>query len=368
MKITVNKQELSEAINNASRAVAVKSAIAALEGIRITVEENKLVITGYDLEIGIKTQVNAVTEGRGEFVINSRLLGEMIRKMPEEEVTIEVSENLSTRVYCGDTEYNVIALSSEEYPDIPEFEKDEYIKLSQPQLKDMINRTIFAVSVSDNKPVLMGELFEIEDGIFNLVAIDGYRLAVRKAQTKNNENYKFVVPAKALKEVASLLSDDEDKECIIYTSKKHINFDINGYKVISRLLEGEFHNYRGSITSTSTTEVIISTRSLISSLERCALLINDKIKAPVRCTFENGNVKIFCSTSIGKVNDHFKADISGDYVEIGFNCRYLLETIKACEGDKVKMLISGGLSPMKVVPVNGDNFIYLVLPVRLKAE
>lgn len=368
MKFICSKQSLYEAINNVSRAVAIKSTITALEGIKVKLTEGTLQLTGYDLELGIKTEIPVKSEGTGEFIINSRLFSDIIRKMPSDEVSIEVDEKLATKIIGGITEYNIASLSAEEYPEIPDFDKEKSFSISQSLLKNMINQTIFAVAVNENKPILTGELFDIENGSFNLVAIDGYRLAIRNEAVANKDTYNFVVPAKALKEVAGLLKDDSDLICDIFTSRKHIIFDISGYKVISRLLEGDFHNYKGSIPASSSTEVIIKTKEFINSLERCALLINDRIKAPVKCIFENSEVKISCSTSIGKFHDAFEVDIAGPLVEIGFNCKYLQDALKATESDQVKLQMSGGLSPMKIVPLKDTSYTFLVLPVRLKAD
>lgn len=368
MKFICNKQSLYEAINNVSRAVAVKSTISALEGIKVSLTGDTLQLTGYDLEIGIKTEIEVQSEDKGEFIIGSRLFSDMIRRMPADEVTIEVDENLGTKISGGLTEYNIVVLSAEEYPEIPEFDRNDCFTVPQNILKNMINQTIFAVSVNENKPILTGELFDVHGEEFNLVAIDGYRLAVRTEKVNNSEDRSFVVPAKALKEISNLLKEEDDLYCDIYTGKKHIVFDISGYKVISRLLEGEFHNYRGSIPANSATEVIIKTKDFISSLERCALLINERAKAPIKCLFDNGEVKLSCATIIGKFSDVFPVDIAGPMVEIGFNCRYLLDALKATESDKVKLLMNTGLSPMKIVPLDGDDYTFLVLPVRLKAE
>ncbi len=368
IKFTCNKSDLHGAISNVSKAVAVKSTILALEGIKIKAKDNKLGLTGYDLELGIKTEIPAEVSESGEFVISSRLFSEIVRRMPDETVTVEVDKGLNTTISCGPTEYSIVALSAEEYPDIPSFNQDRKLTVSQSVLKNMINQTVFAVSVNENKPVLTGELFDIENGIFNLVAIDGFRLAIRKENVNTQEYYHFVVPAKALREISNLLKDEDDKNCVIYTGRKHIIFEIDGYSVISRLLEGEFHNYKGSVPEKASTEIIIGTRELINSLERCSLLINDRVKAPVKCLFDNDRVKISCTTTIGKVNDEIVADISGPMVEIGFNCKYLLEALKASESDKVKLMINGGLSPMKIVPLGEESYIFLVLPVRLKGE
>lgn len=368
MKFICNKNSLCEAITNVSRAVAVKSTITALEGIKIKLDNNTLHLTGYDLEIGIKTQLNVKSEDVGEFIVNARLFNDIIRKMPTEEIFIDVTENLAITITGGQTEYTISATSANEYPNVPEVDKNNSFTISQSLLKNMINQTIFAVATNDTKPILTGELFEIVDGIFNLVSIDGYRMAVRSERIDSYENFKFVVPAKALNEVSKLLKDDDELKCTIHTSKKHIIFDISGYLVISRLLEGEFHNYKGSIPKESCTEVIVSTKDMINCLERASLLINERIKSPVRCIFNEGKIKISCATSIGRINDEIDADITGPMIEIGFNNKYLLDPLKNIEDAKIKLQMNGSNLPMKIVPLNGDNYTFLVLPVRLKNE
>jgi DNA polymerase-3 subunit beta len=259
-------------------------------------------------------------------------------------------------------------MSADEYPAIPDYDSGDNFTMEQALLKNMINQTIYAVAVTDNKPILTGELFDISNYNFNLVAIDGFRLAVRTEKLDTDNHYHFVVKSKALSEVSKLLKDDDDMKVTVHVSKKHVTFEISGYMVISRLLEGEFHNYKGSIPSNHSTEIFLNTKDLIGSLERCMLLINDKNKAPVKCIFNNGQVKISCSTSIGKLSDEFDIDLTGPMVEIGFNCRYLLDALKASESDKVKLQLNGGLSPMKILPMEGDAYTFLVLPVRLKAD
>ena len=368
MKLICNKQNLYEALINVSKAVADKSTIPALEGIKLSLEDSTLWLTGYDLEIGIKTYIPVVSSDSGEFIINSRLFSEIVKKMPTEEITLDISENLAVTISGGSTEYTISAVSAAEYPVIPEFIDEESVSISQSVLKSMINQTIFAVSQNDTKPILKGELFEINDNKVNMVAIDGFRLAVRTEAVKSSDNLKFVVPSKTLNEVSKLLKDEDELLCELRVSKKHIVFDFNGYTVFTRLLEGEFHNYRGSIPQNSVTEVIIEKKELINCLERASLLINERIKSPVRCIFDNGMLKISCQTSIGKIFDEISADITGPKIEIGFNCRYLLDPLKVISDDKIKLLMNGGNLPMKIVPLNNNEYTYLVLPVRLKAE
>ena len=366
MKFICKQSVLNEAVTNVSRAVPVKSPVQSLEGIKMYLDNNTLELTGYDLELGIMTRIEVESTDHGEFIVNAKLFAEIIRKMPFEQISVEIDEKLKATIKGENAEYNILALSADDYPSMPDYDTSDGFSISQGILKNMIGQTIFAVSVSDNKPILTGELFDINDGIFNLVAIDGFRLAVRAEKLSTDDKFHFVVKAKALSEAAKLLKEDADSPVNVYASRKHVVFDINGYMVISRLLEGEFHNYRGSIPKNHSTEVILNTKSLIASLERCSLLIVEQTKAPVRCIFDDGMVKISCSTSLGKLSDVFPADISGDKVEIGFNCRYLLDALKAAESDKVKLLLNGGLSPMKMIPADGDAYTFLVLPVRLK--
>lgn len=366
MKMSFSKTEMSEALNNISRAVPQRATIPALEGVKLCLINGKLEITGYDLEIGIQTVIDAESDDYGEYVFNSRLFSDIIRKMPTDTVTVEINTNLTARIFGGNAEYNIMAMSADEYPSIPEANQERKITIPQPLLKNMINQTIFAVAVSESKPILTGELFEIEDGSFNLVAIDGYKLAIRNEMLKTDQNYNFVIKARSLSEIAKLLGDDDSEMTEIFVSKKHINFKISNYTVISRLLEGEFHNYRGAMPKEYETDVIIDTKPFIDCLDRCTLLLNDKVKAPVRCAFSDGEVKISCTSTIGKLSDEMDAEINGPEVEIGFNCRYLLDALRAAESDKVRLSLSGSASPMRIMPIDGDSFTFLVLPVRLR--
>ncbi len=368
MKLICNKQGLYEALINVSKAVADKSTIPALEGIKMNLEDSTLSLTGYDLEIGIITSIPAVSQDEGEWIVNSRLFTDIIKKMPTDEVEINIAENMAMTVSSGMTEYTISAMSAIQYPSIPEFGESKCITMGQSVVRSMINQTLFAVSQNDTKPILMGELFEVEDNRLNVVAIDGYRLAVRSEAVKETENKKFVIPAKTLNEVSKMLKDEDGLTCDIVVSRKHIVFDFNGYTVFSRLLEGEFHNYKGSIPQKSVTEVIIPRRELIDCLERASLLINERVKSPVKCLFDNGLLKVSCATSIGRIYDEIDCDIAGPMIEIGFNCKYLLDPLKAINDEKIKLLMNGGNLPMKIVPIKNDDYTYLVLPVRLRND
>lgn len=367
MNFTCKKEEICAAIQNVSKAVAVKSTISALEGIRVKLSGGILELTGYDLEMSVCTTIEADSADSGEFIVNAHLFNEMTRKMSDETLRFEVDELLNIRISGAAAEYFVSAMSAEEYPDLPVVQDEKQIILKQSVLKSMIRQTCHAVSQNENKPVMTGELFELTDGQLTVVASDGYRLALRREAVECPDNHRFVVPARALSEVSRLLKDDDDATCAIYSNYKHIVFAINNCYISSRLLEGEFHNYRASIPTEFRTEVLLKTRSMTESLDRCALLINEKNKAPVRCVFENGTLSLSCKTGLGTLSDSIPIDLSGDTVTIGLNNKFMLDALRASECDKVKVNMSGGNRVVKISPLQGESFIFLVMPIDLKA-
>jgi DNA polymerase-3 subunit beta len=366
MKFVCNKNELSEAVTNVSRAVSQKSTIPALEGIKVKISDGTVELTGYNLEMGIRTTISASTEGNGEFVVNARLFSEFTRRMSGDDITLDIDESLVVNMSCSATECSFSGMSATEFPELPIVDRNRSFSVKQNILKSMINMTSYAASINENKPVLTGELFDIEDGSFNMVAIDGFRLAIRCEKTESSEKYHFVVPKKALLEVSTLIKDDAEKECVIFTNDRHIIFKIGSVFVISRLLEGAFHNYKLSIPADFKTEAVISKRDFSTCLERCSLLIDDKNKSPIRCEVGDGIVKISCRTGIGKINDAIPADISGEAVTIGFNNKLILEALRAAEGDKVRIRFNGAMKVIEILPLEGESFIFLIMPIQLK--
>ena len=366
MRFICSKDALSEAIGNVSRAVSPKSTIPALEGIKVRVGSGSVELTAYNLEMGVRTSINAETEGEGEFVVSARLFNEFTRRMSGDDITFDVSDDLVINISCSATECSFSAMSADEFPDLPKVDSERCFTVKQTLLRSMITQTSYAASLNESKPVLTGELFDIENGSFNLVAIDGFRLAIRNEMTDCTENYHFVVPKKALLELSTLIKDDDEKECRIFTNDRHIIFELGNVIVISRLLEGAFHNYKLSIPNGFKTEVIINKRDFATCLERCSLLIDDKNKSPIRCEIGNGVMKINCKTGIGRINDAISADISGETVTIGFNNKLMLEALRAAEGDKVRVRFNGAMKVIEMLPLEGESYIFLIMPIQLK--
>ena len=290
-----------------------------------------------------------------------------MRRTPAETVTVSVDEKNMATLESGYSRFSIIGIPAEEFPELPKLSDSTQISLPGALLKSMIRQTLFAIAESDAKPIHQGSLFSLENGILDVVSVDGYRLAVRREPVDFSEDLSFVVPGKTLSELLKLIKDSEEP-VEISAGRRHILFKIDNYTVISSLLEGEFLNYKAGHPPESQTEVVLKTREAIDSVERVSLLITDRLKSPIRCLFDNNEVKLNCTTSMGRASDQLDVEMTGQSVEIGFNNRYLLEALRNTECDEVKVQLGGPLSPMKVVPKEGDSFLFLVLPVRLKSE
>lgn len=368
MKIICNTQQLSEACLNVQRAVSTKSSIPAIEGILLHAANGVLSVTGYDLEVGIHTTLNVRVEEQGSIILGARLFCDILRKLPDETVSIETDERQTAVINSGQAEYSLIGISPEEYPELPSIEFDSPLIISQNLLKDMVRQTIFAVATNDAKPVHTGIKFELTENQLRLVAVDGYRLAMRtETLVYQGDDLSFVVPAKTLNEVTKLLGETEEA-MEIGVGKRHIMFKIGDYMVVSRLLDGEFLDYRAAVPPVSTTTAHVNTRKLTEMVDRTSLIITDRLKSPLRCIFSENSIKTSCITSIGKAMDQIDAQIEGARVEIGFNNRYFLDALHAVDTDEVRIELNGALSPMKILPLEGESFLFLVLPVRLKSE
>ena len=368
MKFNCEKALLQAAIATASRAVSPKSSIPALEGILLEAGE-ELRLTGYNLETGIRTLVPADVLQTGSLVLGARLFGEIIRKLPDDMVTFQ-SDNYMVNIKCGMSEFNILATDPEEFPELPAVEYQNCIYLPQSRLKAMISQTLFAVSDNESRPIHTGSLFEADDTGLTIVSVDGYRLALRheKLDAKEGaESFSFVVPGAALSEVGKICADS-DKVATVVQGARHVMFKVGPTTLVARRLEGEFLAYRQAIPRNNTIHVTGDTRALLSSIDRVSLIISDKLKSPLRCTFDHNVLKITTKTAIGDAYDECPIDGDGGGLEIGFNNKYLMDALKAAPADRVRLELTTGVSPCVILPAEGEeNFLYMVLPVRLKA-
>lgn len=367
MKIICNTKDLTTAVLNVCRAVSTKTTIPVLEGILIVAKDNSVTLSCYDFEIGIKTSIKATVIQQGEVILNAKLFSEIVKKIPRQELSISTQDDMKVQISSGFTNFSIPFQGVNDYPKIPIFEDDDQISINAAIFKNMIEKTIFAVALNDSKPVHMGSLLECKDGILTLVSVDGIRLALKKVNIDYDKNKSVVIPAKTLSEIPRLISD-LDQNIYIRISKKYIIFEIENYLVISRLIEGQFLDYRSSIPQNYSTQVIISPRDFIDYIDRTSIVIFDKLKAPIKLSIESDIMKFYCFAPTGSAYDELPCQIQGSTFEIGFNSKALLEALRVIDEENIKLLFNGPLSPMKIMPLDGDDFIFLVLPVRLKSE
>ena len=368
MKFECEKSLLAAAIDGVSRAITNRAAIPVLQGILLKAEGFALTLTGYDMEMGITTTIECNVLVPGEMVLDARLFGSMVARMPAGSVHVELDDNGTAMVRGGVAEFEVPAMLAGEYPMLPNPGAENTMTVKCGMLREMIEKTIYAVSQDDKKPAHTGELFVIEPGSLTIVALDGYRLAIIQRDVECTRDIRIIIPAKTLQELLKIMGGPDD-DIKIDANRRSVVFTTNGYTIMSRLIEGEFLNYKQVIPDGCRSKVVVDCKQFIDTIERASLIITERLKNPLRITFAKDKITVRCQTALGKVVDEFPPEkMEGDAVEIGFNNRYLLEALRNARSERVLLEISGPLSPVKVLPEEGKDFIYLVLPVRFKNE
>ena len=367
MKFTCEKNQLVSAISVSSRTVAQKSAISGLEGILIRAGV-KVMLTGYNLETGITVSVDADIQETGACVMPARLFFDIVRKLPDDTVSIQVDESFKVSIKGGISSFTITALSADDYPELPDVDSEKGIRVPQNELKAMISGTIFAVSENQARPIHTGVLFEVDNDSITSVAVDGYRLALRRYLPEESleRTLKFVAPAAALKEVEKILGDTDDP-ATFYPGSKHILFTIGDATLVCRILEGEFLDWRRVLPQNNPVKLVGNVSRLTDSIERVGLVISEKLKSPVRCKFGDNAAELRTISTIGEAYDVCPIAGDGKDLEIGFNCKYLLDALRAVPDSECTLEMINGLSPIVLNPTEGNRYSYMVLPVRLKA-
>ena len=369
LKFSCEKALLQAAVSTAGRAVAAKSSIPALEGLLLE-GSRELTLSGYNTQTGIRTSFDAQIREEGRIVLNARLFGDIIRRMPDDIIVFSADEKYMVHLSCGDASFDILGLSADDYPELPEVDDEYSVTLPQKTLKAMIGQTAFAVSTNESRPVHTGSLFEIDDTGLTMVSVDGFRLALRHEPLEKIDGgaFRFVAPGSALKEVENICGDT-DEMITVTRGKRHLLFSAGETQLICRRLEGEFLDYKNAIPRNNPICVEVANSALLQSLDRISVVISEKLKSPVRCVFEQDRVLLSARTGNGEAKDICLTKGDGNGLEIGFNNRYLMEALRYAPADSVRLELNTNISPCVITPVDGsDNFLYMVLPVRLKAQ
>ena len=373
MKLIFKKETLSEIINTVQKAVTSKSVMPILECIKIEAGmDGKVIFTANNLDICIEYNSECRVEEPGAVAISSKMFGEIIRRFPNGDVFIIVNEsNNVMTLKCGKSEFNIQGLNAMEYPSVPEVEEVYRFKIGQQVLKRMIRKTIYAISQNEaKKPILTGSLFEINTGVLTVVSTDGYRIAkIDQTVDASLENKKFVVPGLSLREIFKVL-EDGDNSVEIILAKRYVKFSFEGYSIVTRLLEGEYINYKPIFNTPNSIVVNVNTKMLCESIERAALIINDDItakaeKLPIRLKIYDNTIDLRCATGRGNISDNIEIEKIGEDIEIGFNHKYLQEALRCCEDEVIKLEFSNPRSACFIRPTENNDYLYMVLPVRL---
>ena len=366
MIINCSKNLLADTLQTVSKATSVKSNLAVLEGIFIKADEQgEITLMGNDLEIGIEAKIKGdVTEG-GRVVLNAKMLLAIVRSMSSENITIEVSNTYSCTIKGGNSKFEISGIDPIEFPEIVKVDTDYDIELSTDILKNMISKTAFSVSQSDQRPVLKGCLLEIKGNKLKMVAVDKFRMAIREEEIEENLPEKtIIIPEKTLNEISKILKDND--KVSIKCNSKNVVFGFENYRVVSRLIEGEFIKYEAAIAKEFEIELEISKNDLLDTIQRASLMMNSEtFKSPLKIKISGDEVEIFCETAQGSFDDSISVPTGDANLLIGFNNTFLIDALRAPDEEIIKIKFNKNINPMVITPVEGEKFLYLVLPMKI---
>lgn len=358
------KQKLLDAILITQKAITGKSTMPLLEGIYINAEKEGVTLIGSDMDISIQTKIDADVLEEGKVVIDSKIFGEIIRKLPNSEVKIEILQNDTVQITCEKSVFNVVYMNADDYPSLPDIDSNNSLDFPQNILKNMIKGTSFAIAQDEARPILQGILFQIKEKQLHLVALDGYRLAIRSEYVDNESEMEVVIPGKTLNEVSKILEDTDELVSIHFTTN-HILFDLGSTKIISRLLEGNFVNYKSLLPQEHKILVSVNKQQLQNGIERASLMAKEGNSYLIKLDIKGDTIIITSNSQLGKVREEVSVELQGDDIEIAFNSRYLIDVLKNLEDDTIYMEMTSSVSPCVIRSEQSNNYKYLVLPVRI---
>lgn len=368
MKFKCSQQTLAKALNTVSKAVSTRTTLPILKGILIEAKaDGTLILTASDLEISIQKKIEAEVYQEGSVVVISKLFGDIIRKLPNEDISIEETEDNSILIKTNSSEFTVMSLPVDEFPKIGEKESDiRPLVFNREIFKDMVRKTAFAASIDESKGILVGILTEINENSVNMVSLDGFRLALAKENMTSAEESKFIISAKIMNEISKIVSDDDsDSDINIFLGAKKAVFNIGNTEVVLRLMEGEFIKYRDIIPTDGTIKVIVGKEILLESIERASLLAKEGKNNLIKMTIRNDLLTVTSRSEEGNVREEIVMEKTGDDLEIGFNSKFVIDVLKVIDDEEISMIFKTGTSPCVVRPVEGDAYEYLILPVRI---
>lgn len=367
MKLIFTKSSLNKAVGIVMKAVPTRTTMSILECILIDASTNEIKFTANDMELGIETIVEGEIIEKGKVAIDAKIFSEIVRKLPDNDITIETDDNYTSTITCEKSKFNIAGKSGEDFSYLPVIIKEKSISLSQFTLKETINQTIFCTSPNDNNKMMTGELFEVKDNVLKVVGLDGHRIAIRNINLSGNaDDVKVVVPGKTLNEISKILSSDAESVVNIYFTNNHILFEFDNTMVVSRLIEGEYFKINQMLSSDYETKVVINKKEFLDSIDRANLLIREGDKKPIIINITDGSLEVKVQSAIGSLNEDIDINKEGKDIMIGFNPKFLIDALRVIDDETVDIYLVNPKAPC-FIRDKEENYIYLILPVNFSA-
>ena len=367
MKIICLKSNLVKGVNIVSKAVPSKTTMPILECILIDATTDIIKFTANDMELGIETVIEGDILEKGLIAIDARFFSDVVRKLPDNEVTIECDSNLQTTITCEKAKFNISSKSGDDFSYLPFVEKSEIITLSQYNLKELIRQTIFSLADNDSNKLMIGELFQIENNVLKVVSLDGHRISIRKTELKDYySSRKVVVSGKTLMEVSKILSGEAESEVNISFTNNHIVFEFENTVVVSRLIEGDYFKIDQMLSNDYETKLKINKKEFLNSIDRATLLVKEGDKKPIIINILDEIMELRIKSQIGSMNDEIMISKEGKDLLIGFNPKFLIDALRVIDDEEVTIYLMNSKAPC-FIKDEKENYIYLILPVNFNA-
>ena len=367
MKLVFTKSNLNKAVGIVMKAVPTRTTMNILECILINATTNEIKFTGNDMELGIETIVEGEIIEKGKIAIDAKLFSEIVRKLPDNDITLTTDSNNNALITCEKSKFNIAGKSGDDFSYLPAIIKDKMITLSQFQLKEVINQTIFSIAINDNNKMMTGELFEVNEGTLKVVGLDGHRIAIRNIKLEGrSDDVRVVIPGKTLQEISKILNADAESFVNIYFTNNHVLFEFDQTHVVSRLIEGDYFKISQMLSNDYETKVSINKKEFLDSIDRANLLIREGDKKPIIINILNGLLQVNVNSAIGALNEDIDIDKEGKDIMIGFNHKFLMDALRVIDDENVTMYLVNHKSPC-FIRDKEEKYIYLILPVNFTA-
>lgn len=368
MKIVCNKSDLVKGVNIVSKAVPGKTTMPILECILIDATTDIIKLTANDMELGIQTEIAGEIIDRGMIAIDAKIFSEIVRKLPDNEVSIETDDRLQTTIVCEKAKFDISGKPGNEFAYLPIIEKDDSISISQFTLKEVIRQTIFSIADTESNKLMTGELFEIKDNVLRVASLDGHRISIRKIELKNPvSDYKMVVPGKTLIEISKILSGEAESMVEISYTNNHIVFEFDNTIVVSRLIEGDYFKIDQMLSSDYDTKVRINKKEFLNCIDRATLLIKEGDKKPIIIDIQDEMMELKIKSQIGSMNEEIMISKDGKDLLIGFNPKFLIDALRVIDDEEVTLYLMNAKAPC-FIKDETESYIYLILPVNFNAN